>query len=740
MQPTLLSNAMLGAYRLTERIGKGGFSEVWSAWDTHLNRLVAIKIIPRTSSDAHNTIQFGREAAMITRLEHPHVLPLYDFGETPELRFLVMRYVTGGSLAQRIEHHRLPIVKTLQLMKPIAETLDYIHDQRVVHRDLKPANILLDAQDAPYLADFGLAKVLTDETRPVHSASGTLTYMPPEQFSGGILSVKSDIFSFGVLLYQLFTGQLPYEGQYALGMRQIAKHDLLEDATHLNPDLPATLNDVLRRLTDPDPLRRPESAAAVLQHITELLYGPKTIVSTTAPTAQGITLALESGAYREREAEGLIQPSLAFWQKGEFSLSATHFVLLDILLRDLQKLLTPDVRSMMLRGALEHDHQVDYWRAQCTDAERQKACSHALLHGNDTVRLKAIQLALNARWIRDATPEMINAASTYLMPPSDATVLGLQFLEQALPPRSRWVTDESLRVTDDQLCALALSRSPVAEGAAMLIGRMRRTRAMLGLIGSHGSVSPALTAFETARGLPDTLTAVQRFRLSTRLAFRQLTRQPLKAFREYLWAAGGNVLAFGMMIYVVFRAQDPLNFLYEKRVLNGLALGLLYGLLLAMGIWAARHIAQRLRIVPFAVRVVIGIAIGGLIAAEGFSLYQQYVYLDVIDPATALGSGLLYVIGFAISVKLPTIAQWLISAVGVAGAFLLPWYAYLANPDLRPPFIFDETAPQSAVPLVLSAALLLAILALGYRWRPLLQRALERTHPPSSATVRSSGK
>jgi len=178
---------MIGAYRLTERVGKGGFSEVWSAWDTHLHRLVAIKLVPRAGNDAHSTIQFGREATIVTRLEHPHILPLFDFGETPEIRYLVMRYVTGGSLADRLAHGPLSPSELVRYMMPVAETLDYIHEQHIVHRDLKPSNILLDAQDLPYVTDFGLAKILSDETQGMHSGSGTLTYMPPEQFIGGAL-------------------------------------------------------------------------------------------------------------------------------------------------------------------------------------------------------------------------------------------------------------------------------------------------------------------------------------------------------------------------------------------------------------------------------------------------------------------------------------------------------------------------------------------------------------------------
>src|SRR5258708_12592080 len=112
-----------------------------------------------------------------------------------------MRYVTGGSLAQRLERGSLSVGEILRLMTPIAETLDYIHQQRIVHRDLKPGNILLDAQDLPYLTDFGLAKELTADTRPMHSASGTVTYMRPEQFSGGLPSTRSYRFSYGIFCY-----------------------------------------------------------------------------------------------------------------------------------------------------------------------------------------------------------------------------------------------------------------------------------------------------------------------------------------------------------------------------------------------------------------------------------------------------------------------------------------------------------------------------------------------------------
>ncbi len=713
-------------YRLTELIGKGGFSEVWSAWDTRLNRLVAIKIIPRGPSDAYNTIQFGREATMISRLEHPYILPLYDFGETPEFRFLVMRYVTGGSLAQRLERGRLPLQEVLRLIGPIASTLDYIHEQRVVHRDLKPGNILLDAQGLPYLTDFGLAKQLTDETRPMHSASGTLTYMPPEQFSGGGLSIQSDIYSFGILLYQLFTGDLPYEGKVALGMRQLNKPEELPDVTLADPKLPARLNEYLWQLTAPDPAKRPETALPVVQSISELMRG---IASdgTSPVTVPAITEALESGAYRLREAETLLQQDLRPWHDGEFTLSLTHFVLLDILLRDLPLLITSEVRSLMLRGALESGQQVDYWWQECTEEERRRACWHAILKGSDTVCLLALTLAAKTVWTRQTDPETLVEIGKRLMPLSDFTPVALEYLERALPKPGNWISLDNFAQVDENLAALATSTSPLAERAAALIGRARRARAVMRLPTLPGQANPILLVYETAGGLPDSIGGTARLRLLLMLAFRQLTRRPLEALNQYFWTAVGNVLALALIIYVTFRSTEILG---SYRINNTLGFGLLFGLLYAVGVWLARHIAQRLRIAPFWLRTALGTVAGGLVLAFDFTLYHQLALNgSEIEPLVAISSGMLYVAGFAVSVGLPLWLQVICGAAGVTAAFLLPWFNYV-NYDITPPFIFEafdvEAATPLAVTLSIAYGLILALGTVASRWRTRLPTLWDR--------------
>jgi serine/threonine protein kinase len=724
-EPTISPGTEISGYRITELIGKGGFSQVWSAWDTRLNRLIAIKIIPRADADAHGTIQFGREAAVVTRLEHPHILPLYDYGETPQYRYLVMRYATGGSLAQRVERGRIPIPEILRLMTYVAATLDYIHEKKVVHRDLKPGNILLDAQGLPYLTDFGLAKELTAETVPMHSSSGTLTYMPPEQFSGGAMSVRSDQYSFGILLYQLFTGQLPHDGKVALGMRQLSTSEKLPSVNLVDPTLPEKLDEFLQQLTDPDPMKRPENVTAIIQEIAALLNPTQAADQKGAP----ISLALESSAYRQHEAESLLRDDLVTWRNGLFTLSLTHFVLLDMLLSDLPALLNPEVRSLMLRGVLEYDQRAERWWDQSTSDERKRACRHAILNGTDGVRLRALRLAVAAPWVAELGAETINHVGKHLVPMSDQTPIALQYLERALPAYvkgKQWTANDPFGDVDNNLRTLAIGNSPIAERAAALIGSARRTSAMIGLPRTIGQLNPTLIAYETAGNLPDKIPAEEQVKLALALAARQLTRNRPEAVRQYLWAAAANSLAFGSLVFITLRGTDILG---QFRLLNTLGLGLLLGLVFGSGVWLARHIAQRLMVAPFWLRVALGTIAGGLIVAAAFSLYHAIVLSDDgIDSAVSISSGMIYVVGFALSVGLTLPAQIVLGSAGVIAALIIPWPNYVLN-DITPPIILADlfitpdlpSSMPSALALATFYALLLAVVALGYRWRSRLR-------------------
>src|SRR5687767_273161 len=190
-------------YRVIEHIGRGGMADVWSARDKRLNRTVAIKTIVRDMSQDTEPVQlFEREAQTIAQLEHPHILPIYDFGDFEAQLYIVMRYVTGGSLEDLLTGGPMPTADVLRHSKAIAGALDYAHSVNVIHLDLKPSNILMDSNQSPYLADFGLATVLGPEGRAANPGYGTLLYMAPEQLTASSLDHRADIYSFAILVFQ----------------------------------------------------------------------------------------------------------------------------------------------------------------------------------------------------------------------------------------------------------------------------------------------------------------------------------------------------------------------------------------------------------------------------------------------------------------------------------------------------------------------------------------------------------
>ncbi|NOG52585.1 MAG: serine/threonine protein kinase [Chloroflexi bacterium] len=210
------------SYQVVEHIGRGGMADVWSARDSKLNRMVAVKtILHGLSPDSDPLGMFKREAQTIAALEHPHILPVYDFGEYQNSLFIVMRYVSGGSLAAWMERSKLPIDEAMRVLAAVAQALDYAHGRNVIHLDLKPQNILLDTHLSPYLGDFGLATALDVSGRAQNPGSGTLLYMAPEQLTSDTLDKRADIYSFAIMAFHILNGRLPFDGASPMVMKQL---------------------------------------------------------------------------------------------------------------------------------------------------------------------------------------------------------------------------------------------------------------------------------------------------------------------------------------------------------------------------------------------------------------------------------------------------------------------------------------------------------------------------------------
>ena len=264
----------LGEYFVFERIGTGSMAEVYKALQPSMDRLVGIKILaPALSHDAQFVARFRREVQLIASLEHPHILPVIDFGERDGALYLVMRYVGGGTLHDLIAQGPLDPQMTLRYLTEIGAALDYAHARRVVHRDLKPRNVLLDADGNPFLADFGLAKLM-DAGGLTHSGVemiGTPHYMSPEQAKGLPVDGRADLYALGVMLYQMLTGRVPYAADSTVGIVMQHLNAPVPAVTAMWPELPAGLDAVVSRAMAKDPADRFPSANAMTAALAEAL-------------------------------------------------------------------------------------------------------------------------------------------------------------------------------------------------------------------------------------------------------------------------------------------------------------------------------------------------------------------------------------------------------------------------------------------------------------------------------------
>jgi len=273
----------LGRYHVIEPLGQGGMAAVYKAFDTTLERNVAIKIIrsDRKEGTEQNDFlrRFQREAKALAQLDHPYILKVLDYGEQEGMPYLVMPFIQGGTLKDKLGSP-MPCRQAAALLAPVAQALDYAHQRGIIHRDVKPANILISESGAPLLSDFGIAKIIggggeSTQLTATGVGIGTPDYMAPEQWMGKA-DAGTDIYSLGVVFFQMVTGRLPFTAETPAAVLIMHMQDPLPRPSDFVPDLPEAVEQVIFKALAKDPADRFDSMGAFAQALEKIAAGDLT--------------------------------------------------------------------------------------------------------------------------------------------------------------------------------------------------------------------------------------------------------------------------------------------------------------------------------------------------------------------------------------------------------------------------------------------------------------------------------
>ena len=352
----------IGRYQIEKILGHGGMAVVFLAHDPDLKRKVAIKLLPRqfVFSGAMRA-RFIHEAQIVAALRHQAIVPIYDFGEFDEQPYLIMPYLPGGSLVNRMAEP-LPIPKVVPIIERLAPALDKAHTQGIIHRDLKPDNVLFDEDGFPYLADFGIARFA--EATQSMTVIGTPAYMSPEQVSGDKrLDGRSDIYAMGVIVFEMLTGRPPYEADTPAKLMFKHVHEPVPNILTVRPELPPMCQDVIARAMAKSPEARFGTAvelaralAGVMSNVVEVddfeplqEVGGGSAVLTSAETIppEDMLLATEPNDKRVIQPPLLSRETVADLMRGNNKTLGIAIAILIILLCG-GMLLVPSIWSMLL--------------------------------------------------------------------------------------------------------------------------------------------------------------------------------------------------------------------------------------------------------------------------------------------------------------------------------------------------------------------------------------------------------
>ncbi|MFQ6101234.1 MAG: protein kinase [Anaerolineae bacterium] len=321
----------LGPYRILEQIGIGGMATVYKAYQPAMDRYVAIKVIAaHFAQDETFLRRFRREAKAVAQLEHAHILPVHDFGEADGRPYLVMRFLEAGTLKDRMAQGPLPLTEVNRIVGQVGSALDYAHRMGVIHRDVKPTNVLLDAEGDAFLTDFGLARMMEASVQLTETGVGigTPAYMSPEQGKGAKVDSRSDVYSLGVMLYEMVTGRAPYEAETPLAV--VLKHiqEPLPLPRSIRPEVPEEVERVILRAMAKEPEDRYQTAGEMVRALDAAVRAAEAAARTEPAVAEVAAEPAVAPAVPRPRARKLRLPRWAGWAAGGAVALAAFFLIL----------------------------------------------------------------------------------------------------------------------------------------------------------------------------------------------------------------------------------------------------------------------------------------------------------------------------------------------------------------------------------------------------------------------------
>jgi len=301
-------------YLIERRVARGGMATVYQAMDQRLERPVAIKIMhPHLAEDEEFTRRFIQEARSAARLAHPNIVNVFDQGQEGPLTYIVMEYLPGITLRELLnDFGALTAAQTLDIVTAVLQGLDAAHSAGIVHRDLKPENVLLADDGRIKIADFGLARASTHNTATSQALLGTIAYLSPELISRGVADVRSDMYALGIMMFEMLTGEQPYQGDQAVTIAYQHTNDIVPAPSTKNYTIPAQFDDIVEWCTKRSPDDRPPHARALLEHVREIasILGPESLTEATQTINQTVAMTQRMISSDLQETE-VLDPRLA---------------------------------------------------------------------------------------------------------------------------------------------------------------------------------------------------------------------------------------------------------------------------------------------------------------------------------------------------------------------------------------------------------------------------------------------